>query len=549
MIYEMVKNQLISLSNQWLEVSNELKRLEASLPGSDSRRVLLNTWSDDCRDEYESIDSELSSPSFDPPPAAQQLFDNALQVVRNSYDDLRGTADESGIKDLFDFNFPESNTDLSAVISCRAMLVRLEDFITRGIQEFAEIMTIEGERFHIKGIRESVGDLTSFPILTSTPVAVPQIALVPNGTTSTGTLQQLVDGAWRDVLGRLPKPRDTRSFMTSLNQSFTLKQIEGHIEFNWTPRSFAGQTDLGGGVSGAQASLYKRGKVALENSLPLLDGLYPLLPDADHEEVEAARAIVRSQLNELVSEFSIEGGPRVQRVETIFGLLLNQDTTGIDGKLVPGGKLGYLESVFGLNGGQVNTPDEETNVTNFIVLRDYVRSLRTSWKEFRNTWLGRDLGTRLVLLSRALSVSAETVSEVYAAMDSVFVGAAERQVSSFQITINDTPSQMLVEELLSWVYVFTSEEAPHLIHEGGRRGIETIIPTVVQLQKLIGQLISALASDARLPDGLRHPRVRHPLQELRSYLQKVQQLAEDVRKPISEPNKVTSATHTCCVCS
>jgi len=219
----------------------------------------------------------------------------------------------------------------------------------------------------------------------------------------------------------------------------------------------------------------------------------------------------------------------VQRVDTLFNLLRRQATTGIDGAIIEEGKLGYLQSVFGLNDGQVNTLEEEVNVTNFVVLQDYVSSLEASWTNFRDARFGRDLGTRLVLLSRALSVASESVNEIYAAMDSVFVGSAERQVASFTL---EGGGKMLVEELLSWVVTFTSDEAPKLVYEGGRRGVEAILPTAEQLDDLVSQFIAALGSDPSLPQGLRHPRVRYPLMELRTYLQQIQQLAQDVRTPV-----------------
>jgi len=138
----------------------------------------------------------------------------------------------------------------------------------------------------------------------------------------------------------------------------------------------------------------------------------------------------------------------------------------------------------------------------------------------------RDIG---LLLSRALSVASESVNEIYAAMDSVFVGSAERQVASFTL---EGGGKMLVEELLSWVVTFTSDEAPKLVYEGGRRGVEAILPTAEQLDDLVSQFIAGLGSDPSLPQGLRHPRVRYPLMELRTYLQQIQQLAQDVRTPV-----------------
>ena len=67
----------------------------------------------------------------------------------------------------------------------------------------------------------------------------------------------------------------------SLSRS-SFKMVEGTVVSTWTPRSYAVQTDLSGGVSGAQAS----------RSIPwrrpcsirccrLIDGLYPLDPASD----------------------------------------------------------------------------------------------------------------------------------------------------------------------------------------------------------------------------------------------------------------------------
>jgi hypothetical protein len=125
-------------------------------------------------------------------------------------------------------------------------------------------------------------------------------------------------------------------------------------------------------------------------------------------------------------------------------------------------------------------------------------------------------------------VAAESVEEVYAAMDSVFVGEAERQVASF---LDDNDNPVLVSELLSWVTEFTTSEAPTLIQEGGRRGVGAMIPTAGSLTDLIERLISSIPNEPLLPEGLRHPRVINPLRELQSYLRRVVQLAEQALNP------------------
>jgi hypothetical protein len=69
-----------------------------------------------------------------------------------------------------------------------------------------------------------------------------------------------------------------------------------------------------GAVTGAQASIYTRAKVALDQSMPLLDGIYPLIPYVEPEDLATVQAVVRTQFTALVNEFGVVGGPRVSRV-------------------------------------------------------------------------------------------------------------------------------------------------------------------------------------------------------------------------------------------
>src|SRR5262249_38718689 len=149
------------------------------------------------------------------------------------------------------------------------------------------------------------------------------------------------EAALREVLSWRPRANDPKAFIAALNQSFQLKDFEGHTIFKWTPRSYAVTVadDLGA-VTGAQASIYDRAKVALDQSLPLLDGLYPLRIESKEEEIDAIRAVVRSEFMQLVAELGIVGGPRVQRVNELFGFLF--DTTTEFDPENPGGHLGIL---------------------------------------------------------------------------------------------------------------------------------------------------------------------------------------------------------------
>lgn len=413
------------------------------------------------------------------------------------------------------------------VQECRTRLERLTTFIRRKVRELRELQDTSDftANADTRGIRTSVENLTAYPILTSGFVGHRDAGTSDRGGTSGTGFQRVIEAALGAVLGRVPRTGDTRSFTVALNQSFTATEVAGQRVLRWAPRSFAGQTELGGGVSGAQASLYTRAKASLDQALPILDGLYSLREDDDPELVDAARSIVRAELDELVGELAQLGGPRVARVDNLLMLLLDQDFTVEKGEPVDG-HLGMLEHVLGLTQDRVNTLEEEANLTNFVALRDYVRGIRISWDEFKKVF-GRDLGTQFVLLSRALSVTAESVAEVCDTLDSVFVGESERLVASFR---DVTGQRVLVGELFAWITSFTSDHAPALVLKGGRLGVEAVIPTAVVLGRQVELLLKATGSDGDLPEGMRQPRVRNAIRELRGHLLRIETLASDLRR-------------------
>lgn len=373
-------------------------------------------------------------------------------------------------------------------------------------------------------LQTSVADLAAYPVLTEGTVSAPGVRTTGAGTRSLG---QTVEGTLREVLGWRPRQDDPKGFLAALTQSFTCEEVEGRSECKWTPRSYAIQADLGA-ITGAQASIYNRARVALDESLPLLEGLYPLLSTADKEDSEAARAIVRSHLTELVNELGMQGGPRVQRVDTLFELL------GADPLRNPeniGGNLGNLRKQFGLKRSRVNTVEEEQNLTNFFILVDYVNSLKQSWDTQRDFFdrAGTDvfLGTQLVLLSRALAVVAEGVHEVTYAMDSVFLDAAERQTVRLDFSNAGEPA-LFVAELLDWVDTFASKEGPYLIQEAGKAGVASLLPTIKKLHTLVSAARIPPQDPTKLPAGYRTTRVQRTLSELVDHLEEAVMLIEQL---------------------
>jgi hypothetical protein len=403
---------------------------------------------------------------------------------------------------------------------------------------------------------EAVEDSVSYPLMTE-QVGNPPSSSYGGGTGTGGIgvggsgslpLSQLATQAITNVLGWKPKDDDAKGFVGALTQSFSLQDVEGHVEATWTPRTYAVQTDLAGGISGAQASLYTRANEGLQKSLPLLDGLYALNPDSDVEMVTALKDIVSSQFTELVNELGYPGGPRISRVNQYFFLLLgntlpNTSTTGYPVACDPDkikGTLGKLRDELQLQSFShyVNTIEDEQDITNYRILSDYLTSLAQSWVN-NVGFFGLDtkkafLGTQLVLLSRQLSVIGETVGEVRFALDSVFIGPSERQ--TLQLEFGKGEPAMFIEDILSWTEAFAKDEGPQLIQNAGKLGVgDGFIPVVAKLETIVGEARHPQNVDD-LPRGYRTIRVKHALKDLQDQLGELARIAGEVS--LQTPPKV-----------
>jgi hypothetical protein len=417
---------------------------------------------------------------------------------------------------------------------------------------------LRGMRSGAKTAKNPLADLAAYPILTEevgyppSPLATPSGGRGSGGGGGTTSLGQVVNRAMSDVLGWKIKAGDTKGFVGALTQAFTLTDVEGHVESTWTPRTYAAQTDLGGGITGAQASIYARGQEALSQSLPLLDGLYALDPEADQEDVAALKAVVKSQFTELVNELAFLSGPRVSRVNQYFGLLLIDADTGLhfpplqsaDPDQV-GGTLGNLRDVLGLNFETqdfVNSVGDEQNLSNYRILADYVTSLAQSWINnlpfFGLNAPNPFFGTQLVLLSRQLSVVAESVDEVRFTLDSVFIGPAERQTTKLSYPFVPGLQPIFLEDLLSWIHNFAAEEGPRLIQDGGKFGVQnTFTPVVRQLLSFVVNVPKFPSLANPMPAGFFAPRVKLSVDDLVDQLQALITLAAPLKHVItSEPD-------------
>jgi hypothetical protein len=410
---------------------------------------------------------------------------------------------------------------------------------------FALINGVDKVDENAKRATQAAEDAVAYPLMTE-QVDTPPGSSYSNGggssggSTGGGRLQigQAANQAIADVLGWKLNDNDPNGFIGALTQSFSLKDVEGHVEATWTPRTYAVQTDLSGGITGAQASMYTRAQDALQQALPLLDGLYALNPDSDQEMVTALKDIVNSQFTELVNELGYAGGPRISRVNQYFFLLLGGSNPLTKTSIITSdpdmikGTLGRLRDELQVQSFShyVNTVEDEQDVTNYRILSDYLTSLAQSWVNnlqfFGLNATEAFLGTQLVLLSRQLSVIGETVGEVRFTLDSVFIGSSERQ--TLQLNFTQDPA-MFIEDLLSWTESFAKDEGPQLIQNAGKLGVgDGFLPVVGQLQTLVTEARHPV-NEKDLPPGYRTNRVQRSLKDLADQLGELASLASSVQ--------------------
>jgi hypothetical protein len=432
------------------------------------------------------------------------------------------------------------------------------------------------------------GPIPAYPILTE-EVGYPPSPLANGGPQPSragaagrgAALGPVVTKALQDVLGWKINDGDPKGFLGALNQSFKLKMVEGHVESTWTPRSYAVTSDLAGGISGAQASLYTMAKTLLNQALPIIDGLYALDPAADAEYVVALKQLANSQFTELVNELAFLGGPRVIRVHQYFQMLLGITlsinpgsppttpptlTPGLPTFLPPGepppppsllprpwtdpdgvlGTLGNLRDELGLaeptsaadtEPSYINTVADEQNVTNFRILVDYSNSLLNSWQNsfpffFTNTTTPF-LGTQLVLISRQLGVISETVDEVRFVLDSVFIGPAERK--TYVLPLTPLP-QIFLEDLLLWIQNYVTDEAPGIIQTGGRLALGSDFAQMIW-QFVVHAYATFVFAQAQGGSAISTDRVLFSLSKLSGQLYELYTTASTVGLPYLRPRQ------------
>lgn len=584
-----IKNEIRDLKNQIKNVETQIKfeqnpdeksRLEAELRDLQGQlrqaqaKLTVAGFRVEVWDDDEKFDDRIASGKTDSTGIFEFEFREA--DFRQDYLDLDWTPDlffnvYQG-RDLIAYSEPRPNITLPSENSPQPVRLDPFDLLTEDESESdyrlenlsIELLADEEQERPKQDFQER--PITVYDIL---PTANQLVGQCPPSSPSFGdqkdcSLEHIVDCALTEVLGRTLKS-DPKAFVANLNKNFTAKvNNNGYTEYEWKPQAYAPvQNDLGGTVSGAQASLYHRVKSAFNDALPILDKLYPLDPAADLQNADAMRAIIRTEMVELVNELGATGGPRVQRVDNLFQHLIGDAEDNGSSDHV-GGQLKNLADVFGLRPDRVNTVDEEQNYGNFLIIRDYLVSIKGSWNDYlENSEAGAYIGPQLVLLSQALSVVAESVQETYRIMKLVFLGAAERQAVVIDFTKVKSPPgmpvdvafplpdgtgylkkdlaklvpPMTVEGLLNWVWQFGSEEGPALAKAGGKLGIaEAIANTAAKLMILVqATSFTPVPSNAFRREG-----VLRALRDLAMQLYQVQELAKQIIPPSTnyEPDAI-----------
>jgi hypothetical protein len=334
---------------------------------------------------------------------------------------------------------------------------------------------------------------------------------VGSSSATPGDVGPQVSAALRDVLGWRPRVQDPKAFVDALSASFHLDTVEGHVQATFVPRGYAVQADLGA-VSGGQASLYRRADVMRTEMLRILDGLKALRTDGDSDDMESYRILVRTAVQRLVDEMGAAGGPRITMVDSYFRALtgLPRRSSASPTADTIAGQLGALRDRFGLIDDNVNTVEEEGARTALWTLVDMVTDLRRSWNLqaplFENANGTGFIGTDLVRISRLMEATADQVTEVESALDSVLISLSERRT----IDVND--SGLTLDGLLTWIRAFLTEEGRQIAQDTGRDGIvSSLAPTVRVLAREVRQLSRLLEAQNRSVLGITWPVVLLPV--------------------------------------
>jgi len=180
----------------------------------------------------------------------------------------------------------------------------------------------------------------------------------------------------------------------------------------------------------------------------------------------------------------------------------------------------------------INSVADERDTSNFRIIADHVASLAQIWSETYH-FFGPDttrpfLGAQMVLISRQFSAVADDVNDVGFALDSVFIGPAERQ--SLQVNLG-ADTLMFFEDYANWIQNFVSSEGPQLLqHYGIGEAGRSVLQVATLLQRYIQRCIDN-PTHARLPKVFEAGRVQQAMKQLGEDLSTLVSLVKQLPAP------------------
>ena len=255
-------------------------------------------------------------------------------------------------------------------------------------------------------------------------------------------MKRQVERAITQVLGRATG-NDPNVFMNALNSAFPTTHTADGSQVAFTPaRSVVSLYRADGPVDGAyssngknggyagtisawQANLYRQATVIIGDAVRVLNGLMPFVPEAESDQVEALRALIRAEITALMEEFGRVDEPRNERVQSYFSALRIH--------IASFGRRAFLD-----NASRAATVEDEAQVTGFELLGSYVRNLSSAWKTYLNktgtSSTSFSLSQRVERANTLLPVIAQVNADFEAAMDSVGFAESERRSVSVRLT-------------------------------------------------------------------------------------------------------------------
>jgi hypothetical protein len=358
------------------------------------------------------------------------------------------------------------------------------------------------------------------------------------GVGGASTLERQVERALAQVLGHSPG-RGDGSFTSALEAAFPIDcygnisaaPARGAVSMYANGNGVAGK--LANQLSVEQGALYRQALTIAGDTQRVLAGLEPFVEIGDKQKIEALRALIRSELGELIDEFGRVDKPRPQRVEAYFDELI-----GPNGHVIQFGHRAFLDRQLAVP----TTPDDESQLAGFELLRRYIDMLRTAWNHYNQPRINQrfpafsDRLTRAQTLLPSIAAANDTFM---ASMSAVGFADAERRTEAARFTrlvpANAIPPLpgLTVSDLNEWIDRFANIEAPTVLSESGQYGLQSVtdqadrlflvLAPVLAHAQVLGQ--NQIGTMPLLAKILTHERVVWTLGELTATIQALADLA------------------------